>query len=196
MASRPSRADIAEQDRLNQRRQQEFRVAADAVAAAFLAFEEVEAVALFGSVARPLCREVPHFQPYRRLAIEILHTCKDVDLAVTLRHLQRLRALARARGQALGRLFREAGIGVAHHQVDVFLFAAENGHYLGRLCTFAQCPKGRAECRVPGCGATAFLKQHEDFTLASDALGPGRAVCLFDRRSGASAKARDLPPAV
>jgi len=46
----------------------------------------VRAIALFGSVARPLAREVPRFQPYRGLGIELLHERKDVDLAVWLDH--------------------------------------------------------------------------------------------------------------
>jgi hypothetical protein len=69
-----SRVEIAEQDRYQRKRQQNFRVAADAVAAAL---SEAEAIALFGSVARPLAR-VPRFQPYHRFGIEILHECKDV----------------------------------------------------------------------------------------------------------------------
>jgi hypothetical protein len=193
MASRPSRTEIAEQDRSQLKRQQDFRTAADAVATALCEFYEVEAIALIGSVAQPLAREVPRFQPYRRFGIEILHECKDVDLALWISRLDRLRELGRARSVAVSRLYAEKGIGVAHHQVDVFLLAANDGRYLGRLCTFAQCPKGKPECRIPGCGATAFLRQHEAFVLATDALAAGRAICLFDRRTGARGRARDLP---
>ena len=73
-----SRAEIAEQDRDQLKWQRDFRVAADAVAAALSEFAEVEAIALFGSVAQPLAREVLRFQPYHRFGIEILHECKDV----------------------------------------------------------------------------------------------------------------------
>jgi|SRR5262245_34934207 len=191
MSRRPSHRDIAEEDRLQLKQQHDFRVAADAVAAALASFPEVQKIALFGSVARPLVREVPRFQPYRQLGIEVLHECSDVDLAVWLTSVDRLRDLGRARSRTTSRLFASVGVGVAHHQVDVFLFAVSDGSYLGRLCSFATCPKGKPDCRVPGCGATAFLKQHEGFLLAGDALD--KAVVLFDRRSGARAMAVALP---
>ena len=193
MPSRPSRREIAEQDRFQLRRQQNFRRAADAVADALARFEEVERIALFGSVARPLEREVPRFQPYRRLGIEVLHECSDVDLAVWIFRTDRLRDLGRARSQAVNRLLAESDIGVAHHQVDVFLIAADDGRYLGRLCTFGTCPKDKPACQVPGCGATAFLRQHEAFVLAADALAPGRSVTLFNRQTGTRARAGELP---
>jgi hypothetical protein len=191
MPRRPSRRDVAEENRRQLKQQHDFRVAADAVAAALARFAEVEKIALFGSVARPLVCEVPRFQPYRRLGIEVLHECRDVDLAVWLTGVDRLRDLGRARSQATGRLFESVGVGVAQHQVDVFLFAVSDGRYLGRLCSFATCPKGKPECSVPGCGETAFLKQHHDFVLAADALE--NAVVLFDRRSGAQTMAVALP---
>jgi len=191
MPRKPSRHDIAEEDRRQLKQQHDFRVAADAVVAAIASFAEVEKIALFGSVARPLIREVPRFQPYRRLGIDVLHECKDVDLAVWLTRVDRLRDLGRARSQATSRLFDTVGVGVAHHQVDVFLFAVSDGRYLGRLCSFASCPKGKPECSVPGCGATAFMKQHKGFVLAAEALD--NAVILFDRRSGTYAMAVALP---
>ena len=42
-----------------------------------------------------------------------------------------------------------------------------------RLCCFGQCPKGKPQCRVTGCGAILFLQQHEDFafTWSAAALG-------------------------
>jgi hypothetical protein len=94
---RPSAREIAEQDRVQLLRQQALRTAADAVTSRFALFAEVERVALFGSVARQLAREVPRFQPYRRLGIELLHECKDVDLAVWITNLTGLRDLGRAR---------------------------------------------------------------------------------------------------
>ena len=186
----PSRAEIAEQDRYQLMRQRDFRVAADAVAAALSEIDEVGAIALFGSVARPLARVV-QFQSSRRLGIEILHECKDVDLAVWLTRTDRLRDLSRARGRAVAKLFPATGIGVAHHQVDIFMFAPDHNRYLGRLCYFAQCPKGKPACRVEGCGAPPFLRQHENFALAADALSA--AVNLFNRRTGARSNASDLP---
>jgi hypothetical protein len=71
------------------------------VAKAFAAFPEVAAVALFGSVALPLEREVPRFREYRRAGIEVWHECKDVDLAVWIDRIDNLEALAKAERRAL-----------------------------------------------------------------------------------------------
>jgi len=191
MPHRPSRRDVAEQDGHQLRRQQCFRAAADAVTARLITFAAVERVALFGSVAGPLTREVPRFEPYRRLGIEVLHEIKDVDLAVWLTSLDGLRDLGRARNKAVSQVTDALGAGVAHHQVDVFLFDFARNAYLGRLCTFADCPKGKSECRVPGCGATLFLRQHDDFAFNADSLS--NAVILFDRQGGARCLASNLP---
>ncbi len=40
-------------------------------------------------------------------------------------------------------------IGVAHHQVDIFLLDV-TGASLGRLCPFNQCPKHKLQCRAEG----------------------------------------------
>jgi len=192
MPSRPTRREIEEADRYQLRRQAEFRQAADAVAGALAAFAEVRAIALFGSAARPLWREVPRFQPFHRAGVEVLHECKDVDLAVWLDSLERLHALGRARNKAVHQMFAETGVGVAHHQVDVFLFEPGADRYLGRLCGYAECPKGKIECQTPGCGATPFLKQHEDFTLWPGALAEDHVVRLYDRERGWVGRAAEM----
>ena len=97
------------------KRQARFRAAADMVTDALVRFAEVEAVALIGSVARPLWKEVPRFW---RQDVEIWHECKDVDLAVWLSRLDRLRELNRARNVTAGRTFEKLGVGVANHEVD------------------------------------------------------------------------------
>jgi hypothetical protein len=191
---RVTRKQIAEEDRRMLDRQAHFRLAADAVTAALTGFPEVEKVALIGSVARPLRREVPRFPPFRTQRIRIWHECKDVDLAVWLDDLGRLQALNRARSLAVQLLFGEKQIGVAHHQVEIFLLRAESDEYLGRLCTFGQCPKGKRECLVPGCGREAFLRQHADFTLWHDALDEDRIMRLYDRRLGLLRHAADTAP--
>jgi hypothetical protein len=173
-------------------RQAQFRRAADAIAADLAKVEEVRAVALFGSLARPLVREVPRFQPFRRHGIEILHECGDIDLAVAIDRHDNLATLNRARSRAVDNLLKETGIGVAHHQVDVFLFGKGWNDYLGRLCTFGQCPKGKLECLTPGCGRELFLKQHEGFVLEPDALAPDRAVPLYERGRGVLRRASDI----
>lgn len=192
MPRRPTRKQIAEEDRRLLTRQAGFRQAAEVVAAEFAKFEEVRAVMLFGSVARPLIREVPRFQPFRRHRIEILHECSDVDLAVWIDRFDNLAALNRARSRAVANVYEEGVGGVAHHQVDVFLFGQGWGDYCGRLCTYAQCPKGKIECLTPGCGHELFLKQHQGFVLAPDALAAGRAIPLYERGRGLLRHASDL----
>jgi len=73
-------------------RQATFRRAADMIAADLTKVPEVRAIALFGSLARPLAREVPRFQPFKRHRIEILHECGDIDLAIAIDRLDHLAA--------------------------------------------------------------------------------------------------------
>ena len=169
-------------------RQRRFRAAADVVTDAWAAFPEVQAVAVIGSVARPLRKEVPRFREFRRERVEIWHECADLDLAVWIDDQGRLSSLRRARDLAL----RDAGgLGVAGHQVDVFLFEPETDRYLGRLCNFAECPKGKLECLAPGCGAVPFNRVFPDFTPHADILA-GR-VTLYARGVGRLCSALDLP---
>jgi hypothetical protein len=183
---------LERQNRFLLRRQSDFRVAADAAASAFSQLPEVEAVALFGSVAVALWKEVPRFGEYHRRHIELWYECKDVDLAVWLSRLDNLKRLQQARSQAMNSLFKEKGIGVAHHQAEVFILEPETSRYLGRLCVFGECPKqGKIECFVPGCGREAFLSQHPDFDFYSNALSS--RILLFDRRHGIARRVSDVP---
>lgn len=185
---------IGEQDQRLLRRWRELRTAAEAVAAALGRLPQVEKVALFGSVAKPLTREVPRFREYRRAGIELFHECKDVDLAVWVRDLELLRSLQKARSQTLHELLAQTEIGVAHHQVDIFLLEPVTDRYLGRLCCFTQCPKGKRKCRVEGCGAIALLQRHADFVfnwaaVSSDSIG------LYPRSDSSGQENADHPPA-
>lgn len=179
----PTEDEIAEENRLMLRRQREFRIAAEYVSAAFAFVPEVVKVVLFGSVALPLKKKVPRFRKFRRAGIAIWHECRDVDIAVCLSDLGCLDTLRRATSRALNDLLREKDIGVAHHQVDVYIMEVGTDRYLGRLCCFNKCPKGKPACDVPGCGATPFLRQYEDFLFNPAVLQPERAVVLFDRDS-------------
>ena len=187
-----SRAGIEQQNGYLLRRYRDFRIAADCVTASFRDHPHVLAVSLIGSVARDPWKEVPRFSPYRRARVELWHECKDVDLALWLSDLGDLDGLRRASARALRGLLEREKIGVAHHQVDVFLLEPGSDRYLGRLCGFNACPKGKPECRVPGCGEVGWLQQHEDFTWRPDAIAPGRAHRLFDRASGIRASAAEL----
>ncbi|HET9132601.1 MAG TPA: hypothetical protein VFO86_16730, partial [Terriglobia bacterium] len=63
------RSKIKEENRRMLRQQHDFRRAADIVTDALMAFEEVEAIAVIGSVAKSLWKEVPRFSEFRRAGI-------------------------------------------------------------------------------------------------------------------------------
>ena len=170
---------IGEENRRTQKRQEDFRRAAQYLARAFGQIAGVEKVVLFGSVAQSQQEERPRYRKYRRAGMPMLHEPRDIDLAVWVSDPGCLQAMQKARSRAVSRLFKEQAIGLAHHQVDVFVMEPGSNRYLGRLCTYSACPKGKPECRVPGCGHTALLQQHEDFELSATALAPDRSIRLF-----------------
>jgi hypothetical protein len=181
--SRPlSEKDIEDQDTLMLRRQCLFRWAAESIARAMSEVAEVKKVAAFGAVARPLGREIPRFREYRRRRIEVLHECADLDLAVWMTGFDQLKNLKRAMGQGLSSVQNTPYGGVASHQVDVHLFAAESNAYRGRLCYFKECPKpGKRECFVPHCGAQPFLRQFAQYRFDPARFKSDPTVVLYDR---------------
>ena len=113
------------------RRYRELRRGAAAVTAAWRVHPELIAVSPIGSVARAPWKEVPRFAPYRRARVALWHECKDVDLALWLEHLDSLDGLRRAKARALRTLWDEASIGIASHQVDVFILEPVTGRGAG-----------------------------------------------------------------
>lgn len=190
------RAAIEAQNRYLLQAQQDFRRAADIVTDALMTFEEVEAVAVIGSVAKPLWKEVPRFREFRYAGIEVWHECKDLDLAVWISSQHRLGALRRARDMALRKAYEGGlGPGTTGHQVDIFLIEPGTDRYLGRLCNFNACPKDKPQCRVPGCGAVPFNKRVEDFVPHADLLASAADAMLYRRGVGRLLSALDLPRA-
>jgi hypothetical protein len=188
------RAKIEEENRYLLQRQREFRIAADVVAKAWMTFAEVQAIAVIGSVAKPLWKEVPRFREFRREGIEVWHECHDLDLALWIDSQHRLGELRRRRDRALREAY-EAGVGmsVANHQVDVFLFEPQSDRYLGRLCWYGRCPNGKRDCLVPGCGAIPFNKRVAEFTPHADILAPAAQAMLYQRGKGLLRSALELP---
>lgn len=188
------RVEIEEQNRHLLERQRHFRIAADVVCDAWVKFAEVQGVAVIGSVAKMLWKEVPRFREFRRKGIEVWHECGDLDLALWLDSQERLRELRQAGEKAL-RVAYETGTGIstASHQLDVFLFAPGSDAYLGRLCSYNQCPKGKPDCFVPGCGAIPFNRHFPAFTPRPDLLASVEASMLYRRGSGRLRSALDLP---
>ncbi|MDE2380521.1 hypothetical protein [Bradyrhizobium sp.] len=188
------RAKIEEQNRFMVVRQREFRIAADVVTDAWIAFPEVQAVAVIGSVAKALRKEVPRFSEFRREGIEVWHECRDLDLALWIDSQDRLGALRRSAAKALREAYeRGAGISVVSQQLDVFLIEPGSDRYLGRLCSFKECPKDKRECAVPGCGATPFNKVIFEFKPRADLLEPAPYATLYERGRGRLRSALDLP---
>jgi hypothetical protein len=99
------RAKIEQQNQYLLDQQRRFRVAADIVADAWMTFPEVHAVAVIGSVAKALWKEVPRFSDFRRQGIEVWHECRDLDLALWLESQQRLHEIHRAANRALSKAF-------------------------------------------------------------------------------------------
>ncbi len=197
MTHTPTTAAIAKEEQWLLERQRVFRVVADRLTAALARCNDIEAIALIGSVARPLRREVPRFAPYKQLRLPIAHECKDVDLAVWVSRVDRLDELRRARGRVINEIIAERGHGPAVHEIEVFLLEPITDRYLGRLCYFRQCPAGKRDCLAVGCGQHQFLKQHDDFSFWPEAIAEGAAVRLYDRAGGGIiAQAADLPLAI
>lgn len=178
---RPGYREIEKQNEYLLRRQSEFREAANYITNELNQFSEITRIFLIGSVAKPLKEEVPRFRRFKRHGIKVLHECMDVDLAVWMTDLGRLEMMRKAVVSALQKLQSEKNIGVASHQAEVFIFKTGTDNYLGRLCKFNRCPKGKPDCDVPGCGDTLFLKQHEDFIFHIHAIAPENSIVLFDR---------------
>jgi hypothetical protein len=175
-------------------RQREFRLAADWVTDAWAVFPEVSAVAVIGSVAKALWKEIPRFREFRRGGIEVWHECGDLDLALWVDSQQRLRELRRAATKALQKAFEaNIGVSVAGHQLDVFLFEPGSDRYLGRLCAFNECPKGKRDCMTPGCGAIPFNKKVDGFKPHDDLLAPAAHAMLYQKGAGRLRSALDLP---
>jgi hypothetical protein len=188
------RSEIEQQNQLMLRRQREFRVAADVVTDAWAAFDEVRAVAVIGSVAKALWKEIPRFSDFRRAGIEVWHERGDLDLALWIDSQERLGSLRRSAALALRAAFeRDAGTSVVSQQLDVFLIEPGSDRYLGRLCSFNACPKGKRDCLVPGCGAIPFNKVIAEFKPRADLLEPAQYALLYERGAGRLRSALDLP---
>ncbi len=188
------RSEIEAQNRYLIARQHEFRMAADVVVDAWASFPEVEAIAVIGSVARRLWKEIPRFSEFRRAGVEVWHECADLDLALWISTQTRLADLRRAATSALRTAFETGtGVSVPFNQLDVFLIEPGSDRYLGRLCRFNQCPKGKRDCLTPGCGEIPFNKRIATFKPRGDLLAPAAEGMLYRKSGGRLRSATDLP---
>lgn len=180
-----SQGEINDENRHRLRRRDAFRRFAELFAGIAAHLDFVQRIVLFGSVAAPLQKEISRFSRFRRERIAVWHECKDVDLALWLTDFTRLRELKRAINDATNQwqaiATQESLPGIPHHQVDVFLLEPGTNRYRGNLCRFGQCPKGKRECEVAGCGAQPFLQLYEDFPFDPAAPFGPHVVVLFNR---------------
>jgi hypothetical protein len=140
MVRTPAKAVIVAEERGLLERQRAFRFAADRLTVALAQCWDVEAIALIGSVASPLRREVPRFAPYKQMRLPVAHECKDVDLAVWVSRLDQLDELRRVRGRVVGEIVAERGHGPAVHEIEVFLLEPRTNQHRGRLCRTQSTP--------------------------------------------------------
>ena len=124
---------IEEQNRSLLQCYHEFRRAADTLPTAWRQDRKVEEVSQISSLARDPWKEVPQFSPYRCARIELWHECKDVDLAFWLSDTGNLNGLHRTRAWGLRELLDKDGIGIASHQIDVFVLDPGTDCYFGHL---------------------------------------------------------------
>lgn len=148
------------------------------------------------AVAGPLNLEVPRFRQFRRSRIEILHECADLDLAIWMTRLDRLKDLRKAIKRGLRPVQETPYGGIAHHQLDVHLFDVQLNRYRGRLCIFGECPKpGKRECYVPNCGAQPFLQQFANYRFRLAQFDTAPKVTLFDRPADSACACPESKPA-
>jgi hypothetical protein len=76
----PTLRETEDQNALLLRRQRNLRAAAEYVARDLALLPEVVRVAVFGSVTKPLKKEIPRFTKFRRNRVSVWHECNDVDL--------------------------------------------------------------------------------------------------------------------
>jgi hypothetical protein len=191
------RSEIDDQNRYLLKQQHDFRKAADIVTDALIPFDEIQAIAVIGSIAKPLWKEIPRFSAFRRAGIEVWHECKDLDLAVWITSMNRLDAIRRAKDRALRHGFETGtGPGVANHQVEVFLIDPATDRHLGRLCHYNACPKGHRDCVVLGCGAVPFNKIVDGFVPHADLLAAAPYSTVYRKGVGRLRSALDLPPTI
>lgn len=89
--------------------------------------------------------------------------------------------IRRTIAHALTDLLRREDIGVAHHQVETALFEPGTDRYLGLVCFYGQCPKGKPPCLATGCGEPAFVRQVDGYERSVDAVDWDTAVTLWER---------------
>lgn len=179
-----SYGEIYQEDQRMLRRQKDFRNAARAVTEKLAAMPEVTQVRIFGSVALPLWKEVPYHSRLRHKNISIYHECANIDLAVWVTSPAGADLMRRSCSQVVADLTDEdIFLNIAHHTFCIHLINQSDNRYLGMVCHFSKCPKGKRECMVRGCGANRFVQILPWFHLKASRLNEYNSQVLFQREA-------------
>ena len=90
---------------------------------------------------------------------------KDVDLAIWISSTDELGLIRKALGMPMKEYISSGKFGVSNNEFDIFLLDAGINKYLGNLCRYATCPKGKDDCNVRGCGKVPHLQKFKQFVL-------------------------------
>lgn len=133
---------------------------------------------LFGNsnLAFKMCVEkIKHSSNYKQSRMN------DIDLAVWVSNTREIDKIRSALVTGLKKFVASGKWGVSNNEFDVFILQSGASKYIGNLCPYNTCPKGKDDCHVPGCGDTPFLKKFKDFTLFPDAITKKNRIDIFNR---------------
>lgn len=174
--------EIAEQDALMLQRQVDLRKAAVSFASRIETIPGVQKMWLFGSVALPLWKEVPRFRRFIARRVKIYHHCHTIDLALEVTDKNCAPALRKAIVANCRELVEaKRYLGVEHHMFCLHLVDQATKRYLGMVCHFNQCPKGKPECHVPGCGSLKHVRILPWFKFKPHRLNQHNSLVLLER---------------
>jgi hypothetical protein len=179
-AGDPDVLAVARTNRELQERYGHFKAAAERIAGDFSQLPFVKRIVLFGSVARPLFAVNGPCMAGGDDTPAVLHKCRDIDMAVWVSRTDRLNELRLRLDDTLRRYTQEKKYGVAHHQADIYIFEDSADAYVGRLCIFSQCPKGKYVCKIQGCGKPPFLRRFEDFVFNRSVFDNNASRLMFN----------------
>jgi len=140
----------------------DIKIAANYLIVEFNKDKNVEKIKIIGSISRPLSKEIVKSGKYKGKLL--YHNCKDLDLLIWFSNLNELEKLRKSRFIALNKLLDEKKIGIAHHQIEIFIVDSLTDKYVGRFCFYKKCPNNKIECIQKDCGKVKLLKKdNEDF---------------------------------
>ena len=127
--------------------------------------------------------ELLHARKYRAKQI------KDVDLAIWVSNTNQFGLIRRALSAGINEFISRGKYGVSNNEFDIFLIDSESNKFLGNLCRYATCPKGKDDCSVRGCGKVPHLQKFKQFTFFPDAANQDKRIDIYDKPGSAYVEA-------